>query len=466
MSTLRLRIHKHLGGQQGPPQIYASIRSINKSGGRDKNQPVLEELIPVSDNPDKAKALEVTPGHYYVEAVLPSGELLYEDVVVKSDQTTEVVLKPDDSPHEWLSWQQISGNVQPSYKAKKIRSSTSTRRRRPGAAPGEMRAAKHLELDLDEIAASINFMPEPEPEVRVQSPIQWLTEPHPTLSEGQRSGSWKFLSSLTGTSAAALIHALNNRKPPTQVSPAVSDKAHGVFRVSSAPVPGSGVVVRPIKANKRTYVAIPRRFSVELVSIPLPWKVVSTHRPADIEIIIQEPSDPSAFCSSAIARDKDCGPLLGFLSSGSLPAVRRLAETGKEKLYYKFENPFAAAAGAYALVGTAQHATDRDWHQWVRNLKDNFPYISDGAIQWGQLMLRMRRSSDDVAEAVNAFKTAFNRGLPFYSMGIKWLLEGLEWAGADDPQAKLMADHVRPIAWRTNYRQAFTTLRIGDNSNV
>jgi hypothetical protein len=463
MSTLRLRIHKDLGGQQGAPQIYASIRSIGKPGASSTTQPVLEELIPISDKPEKAKAIQVAPGHYYVEAVLPSGELLSDDVVVTSDQTKEVVLKPEDSRHEWLSWQQISGNVQPKAKPKKRRSSKSSRRSSRSSSGG-MKAASDLEVDLDELVASIGWMPEQEPEVHIQSPIQWLTEPHPSLSKGDNVNSWKFLSSLTSLSATELIGKLNNGKPPTQIPPAASSKEKGIFRVRSAGVSdtaGAVVLQRPLEADERTYVAIPRRTSVELVSIPLPWTVVSTHQPADIEILVQEPADSSAFCSSAIPRDQDCWSLLSYLSSGSLPEVRRYAEMGKEKLYYKFENPFAAAAGAYALVGTALNATDREWHQWVLTLKDNFPYIPDGAIQWGTLRMRMRRSPEDIAEAAEAFKKAYSRGLPFYSLGIKWLLEGLEWAAAYDSHAKEMADNVRRIAWRTNYQQPFTILRIG-----
>lgn len=464
MSTLRLRIHKYLEGQQNPPQVFASIRSIGKSGARNKEQPVLEELIPVSDKPEKAKEIEVTPGHYYVEAVLPSGELLSEDVEVKSDQTKEVVLKADDSPHEWLSWQQISGNVQPTPKVKKTPAPISVyRERNPLGMPNTtLRHAKFIRTP--ESLESVVFVPKEEPEVQVQSPLRWLTEPHASLSKGDPTNSWKFLSTLTGTSAVELINKLNNGKISTPIPPAVSDDEHGVFRVSSQPA--SGVLRRPLTAGERTYIAIPRRNSVELLSVPLPWKVLSTGRQADIEIAVQEPADPRAFCSSAIARDEDCGMLLGYLSSGSLPMVRRIAERGKERLYYKSQNPFAAAAGAYALVGTALHASDRDWHQWVLNLKNNFPYMPDGAIQWGMLMMRMRRTAEDIAEAVNAFKAAYGRGLPFYSMGIKWLLEGLEWAADNDPEAKKMAAHVRPIAWRTNYQQPFTTLRIGGDPNA
>jgi hypothetical protein len=180
----------------------------------------------------------------------------------------------------------------------------------------------------------------------------------------------------------------------------------------------------------------------------------------------QQPADPSGFCSSAIARDEEFGMLLGYLSSGSLPTVRRIAETAKDMLYYKHSNPFAAVAGAYALVGTAKQTNKKEWHQWVFNLMDRFPYIPDGAIQWGRLMMRMRRNSDDIAEARKAFKQAYRRGLPYYSLGMRWLLEGLEWCSDNDSEAKDMAYHVRLIAWTTNYQQPFTTLLIGGRANV
>jgi hypothetical protein len=72
----------------------------------------------------------------------------------------------------------------------------------------------------------------------------------------------------------------------------------------------------------------------------------------------------------------------------------------------------------------------------------------------------MRRNKNDIEQAKEAFKDAYNRGLPCYSMGMRWLLDGLEWAATTDSQAADMVKKVRPIAWRTNYKQPFTVIKL------
>lgn len=467
MSTLRLRIHKNFDEQQQPPQIYVRISAVTKTGARKKTEPVLQELVPVSDRPETAKSIPVNPGHYFVEAILPSGELLSEDVSIKSGQTHEVVLKSSDSPHEWLAWQQLSGNIPAKRPPARTATITHIRHRFEASQPGTGRQkfARYIHHDPDELLWGTAS----EPEVNVQAPLEWLTHPHNSLLTEGSARVWEFLAQLTSTSSTELISNLNSGKPSQKIEAAVSDAEHGVFRVNSEPGTAYGVVrlQKLPDSKKRTYLVIPRRRSVELLSIPLPWKVLAMQRMADIEIAVQEPADQKSFCSAAVVRDEKLGMLLGYLSTGALPTVRLMAETAKEMLYYKFDNPFAAAAGAYALVGTAQEAIRKPWHDWVSNLMKRFPYIPDGAIQLGTLRMRMCRDMKDLEVAVEAFKTAYSRGLPFYSLGMRWLLEGLEW-GADrgDAEAKQMSDRVRLIAWRTNYNQPFTTLRIGGGADV
>lgn len=214
------------------------------------------------------------------------------------------------------------------------------------------------------------------------------------------------------------------------------------------------------------FVAIPRRNSIELACLSLPWMLLEPSNEVNVEIAVQQSNDPAAFCASVTAHDEDCGVLLGYLASGSLPTARDIAEQAKEMLYYKMANPFAAAAGGYALVATASSTKKQAWHDWIQNLMNWFPHIPDGAILWARLNLLLRRSKADVEEAKRALKLAYERGLPCYSMGMRWLMEDLERMAANDPEAEQMLRAVRPIAWRTNYRQPFTILHLGGNAHV
>ena len=83
------------------------------------------------------------------------------------------------------------------------------------------------------------------------------------------------------------------------------------------------------------------------------------------------------------------------------------------------------------------------------------------AIQYGTMRLRLRKSADDVRAAAGAFKEAYRRGLPFYGMGVRWLLDGLERTAAEDAEEQEMATAVRRLASRLHPQSTFTILRLG-----
>ncbi|MGA9994550.1 MAG: hypothetical protein WBP93_04000 [Pyrinomonadaceae bacterium] len=570
MSSLRLRVNKYVEGGLAP-EVSAMIYKLSESGAqRDPGHAPMSELIPVSDRPEQAKTINLEPGRYYVETVLPSGEILADSVALEGDASQELVLSAEDSPHEWLSWQHLVGNVQPKEAiARKTAPQKTGRGKRRGAKQSQskrvgggrqssskpsrrssagrsmrlyvgnlsLQTSKELKSLFSQVgkvesakvvkdrdarrprssgfvematkeegrAAIRRFnakkvggrsltVQEVKPreyrstssagiaaartessiatdlpsEVSIGSPIQCLSSPHPALAGVGETDVWEWLANLSPMMPDALIRELNHLRPPLDIPHIFVDSMHAVYRVSWSKE--SGVTVHSlgtsIKPEQRYFVVVSRRQSVELVSLPIPWIVVTTGREADIEIAIQEPVEAQGFCTSATARDEQLGMLLGYLSSGSLPTVCQIAETAKVMLYYKFENPFAAAAGAYALVGTAQDASDNEWHDWVWNLMNRFPHIPDGAIQWGQLKLRMRRNSADIEDARTALKLAYRRGLPFYSMGVRWLMDGLELVSPNDEEAQEMLKNVRQLAWRTHYQQPFTIMKLGGEPGV
>ena len=472
MSSLRLRIDKYLEGDQSrPPKVFAKIYSLGESGARRTSTPPTQTMIPISHVASHVTAIDLDPGRYYVEAVLPSGEVLADDVEL-SGPDQELVLQADDSPHEWLSWQHLVGNVQ-SKAATAARKLITPKKRGGTSEKGSFLPELAPEVFRESRPQFLGGEPAPEipgaAEEELDYTITYLSHPHaPLVNPKQGDAVWPWLASLPAADPTTLIELLNENHSPIETAAVIKDDAHAVFRVSwSASGQGN---VEPLEIRMshaaRYFAAVPRPHAVELVSLPIPWIVVMSGREADIELVLQEPTDPTGFCSSAVARDEELGTLLGYLSSGALPTARQMAETAKGMLFEKVANPFAAAAGAYALVGTALQATDREWHEWVRNLMNNFPHIPDGAIQWGQLKIRMRRSSEDIDEAKNAFKTAYKRGLPFFSMGMRWLLDGLEAVSHGDSEIEEMMKNVRRLAWRTHFQQPFTIIRLGGDQSV
>lgn len=491
MGKLHLRIDKHMAGPTSrPPTVYAKIYTLGEGAKRTPGSQARQELVPISGQQNQVAQVEIEPGHYYVETVLPSGEILADDVLVEEGKPSELVLRGEHSPHEWLSWQHLVGNV-PARQVVEQASATIPGAATPkkvtqgwkktGGAKGGASAkggvgakggvdfiplleAQPAHEDDEEVAAAVR-----RPEVRLLDLILGLAAPHtvPAKGEVSKEDVWGWLAGLEHAEPLKLIGELNGGKAPLRVPPNHNDAAHSVFRVSLNKSASGGTSFKAAASRApRHFVAVRRLNSVELISLPMPWTILRAGREADIEIVVRELAEPAEFCASAIALDEEFGMLLAYLSSGALPTARDMAERAKEMLYYKGKNPFAAAAGGYALVGTASHASKRDWHSWVENLMNLFPHVPDGAIQWGQLRMRMRRNASDLKEASKAFKLAYRRGLPFYSMGMRWLLDGLELVSRNDEEAAEMLKKVRQIAWRTNYQQAFTILRLGGEQRV
>jgi hypothetical protein len=148
------------------------------------------------------------------------------------------------------------------------------------------------------------------------------------------------------------------------------------------------------------------------------------------------------------------------MTLGALPTAERLFDQARGMLFEKRANPLGAAGGGYVLLGTEDSSQQKDWHLWISNLMNLFHWLPDGAIQHGWLKLRHRKSSADLDEAREALFTAYRRGLPFYSVGLQWLMDGLTLFAPHDPQAAEMLHNVRRVAWRTNLQEPFTIVRL------
>jgi hypothetical protein len=148
-----------------------------------------------------------------------------------------------------------------------------------------------------------------------------------------------------------------------------------------------------------------------------------------------------------------------------LSAAETIVKQAKDMLFYKSENPLAAAAGAYVLLGNTTSERPADWHDWVQNLMNQFPWLPDGAILYGKLLMEQSRDQNNLKKAHDCFLEGFRRGLPFFSKGVGYLLDGLNRfvndakrnATPDEPMETALKV-VRDLALRTNIRQPFTTI--------
>jgi hypothetical protein len=210
---------------------------------------------------------------------------------------------------------------------------------------------------------------------------------------------------------------------------------------------------------RRYLLARGRGFS-ELACLPVPWTTETGSRVV-IETLVRRSPLPGEAVLAMSPRDPKMGPALGYMAAGSLGSAQLLFDHAQDLLYGKLVNPLAATAGGYVLMAIEAGASAAQWKDWVPNLAGWFPWLPDGTIQLGRLLLRHRRGPDDVAQARAALFEAYDRGLPFYSLGLQWLVEGLSWFAAEDAEAARRLANVREIAWRANLQQPFTTIRLG-----
>lgn len=492
-----LKIHL-VGDLIGPDVVGAAITNVYAYGPRGARVPARDQrnLVIPSGRTEQLR-IDVPAGQYLVEANLPSGEVASEDVLVKEGEERVVGLKASGSPHEWLGWQQLLGNVPPiDRKPAAPRPPKPVARQRRtaisldgtfdvdvedaggrGGGAGRGRGLRadaayaHIRVRDFGLASSRAAAPRParrtarRPRTAATAKISvWrIDDPVGALSGvGAALGdAWPLVESLRPSRAYAQL--AGPKRLRTALHPTFQDARVQLYRLGPAGPAGldeSHVAGAP--PTPRRYVLAESAAGVELACLPLPWGSLARGDSAPVEVFIDGTVQPGGFALAISPRDARVGAALGYMSNGSLTAAKDVFDRSLEMLYGKLINPLAAAAGGYCLIGTETGDEPKDWHGWISNLRQWFDWLPDGAIQYGRLKLRHRQSDADVAEARDALYEGYRRGLPFYSLGLQWLIDGLTLLASRETEAADMLRHVRAVAWRANFQQPFTTLRLSD----
>jgi hypothetical protein len=409
---LHLHLNKYLLGDAVERAAIASVRAIPSSGSiaSPAGNP-LELVIPSGSAPPLQVDLE--PGRYLVQAELPSGDLIADEVDIAEEQDSVLNLRTGDSPHEWLSWPQLLGRVE----------------------------------SAEEYYAGTT------PPVPAPTEVGWLTEVDP-----ERHDVWEILAG-RGRSEDDLARQVFASSRPiepidqdevAQLYQVVADGSWDRAALPDASPPHPGVL-------DRRYLRVTQGPRSRLVCLPAPWTSLNTETEVPIQVLVR-----AGGAISVIIRDPLLGAALGFLTSGSLPAAERLFDQARHVLYRKQTNPLGAAGAGYVLLGTEQGSEPKEWHGWIANMLRWFEWIPDGAIQHAWLKLRHRATGQDLDDARAELVTAYRRGLPFYSIGLQWLVNGLTFFAGEDREVARMLANVQQVARRTDLRETFTIVRMPD----
>lgn len=416
---------------------FTVVGNIFPTTGRGKA--LREVLLPVGAGVAPA-VFAVTPGRWLVEASLPSGDLLCEEVDVTEGSRVLVDLDAMDSPHETHSWQYIVGNVEPG----RIYHDPSTI---PVPNSSGSRSFERLHPAADRGA---DLGPAP-----AQVTVSWI-------SDGAVSAPGiAALNALAEVEATSVPERLATSLPTVagrldHVAPATTDGTSHLFRF------GPGGPTSGLAPGERQYLGVAAGGDAYLVTLPCPWHGLDGGESV-VEVLVNGRQSPTGSAVAVTVRDPVLGAGLAYLASGALARAAAVFRDVQAMLYGKVTNRLSAAAAGYVLVGTDLAEEPQEWDRWLDNLREWFPQLSDGSILWGVRRLRLARTDEDVEAARQSLVEGFDRGLPAFTLGLSWLIESLS-EFPEDPECAARLEQVRRLSWRVDMREPFVVVRLGPSA--
>ena len=452
MTTLSLRIDKPLEVATEAGAVAVLHRVADEAGAAIRGSPRIKTTIPAGTDRQEVKRIIVDPGRWWVEATLPSGEVITDEVTVQKGEEAFVSLHPTEaSPHEWLDWQHLVGNVEgletftriaeraqqePVKFARDVISDTLEK-----TVPANLRDM--IEGTLDTV------LPRGSPggtstEKKPQDPFAEFGPP--TVRFCSRLGH-------EGFNGPDAWHKIFEATEPTSEPQAFREApAEGIYLYRFAS-PGS--------ANARAFANVEWAGERYAVSLPLPWPLAGQAKEAVVELMVRmHPADKTVHASVAVL-DSEFGTLAGLMTASTLPKARVFVDQAYDMLLRKVTNRLAATAGGYVLVATGGSDTHPEWQQWIDNLANSFEF-SDGAVLKATRYLRYPEGKGCYDLAKAALFKAFERGIPYYSAGVAWLLDGLTLFAGEDAEANKRMKLVHKVAQRLDVSQPFTVICVSD----
>jgi hypothetical protein len=412
-------------------QIVGNIYPADRSGTSYR-----DVLFPAGPSAPSAR-FAVTPGRYVIEATLPNSEVLSDEAAVAEGQASQVRLDATESPHESHSWQYVVGNVLPNYayysRRTPVPHSSGSRYVTP-AWPGPQ-----------------SFDVTPSPGITLAPPVLWRVsaERVPAVPYAEMAE----LARLEPRTAAHDLRRTLQAGFSQQVAPDVTDQFTQLFRFGG-PDPD------PLPAARRQFLIVESLRETYLVTLPTPWNDVRGNSNV-VEVLVNLAQSPNGSPIGVAVHDPVIGAGLAYMASGALAKAAAVFRDVQAMLQDKVNNPFSAAAGAYVLIGTEMDNEPRGWDRWLEHLRNWFPEYSDGSVLWASRRLRTAQSEDEVVLARRGFIEACDRGLPIFTLGLSWLVDGLSQFPEDEECATWL-ERVRQVAWRVDMRQPFIVLRLSE----
>lgn len=461
--TLLLRLDRPSGFGD---RVVAGVADLSLIGGNRRNVGKEERrhrvALTLNGGPNDGK-IELVPGLWQIDAVLASGEKIQDERMVAAQETITVDLAADRSPRETLEWQHLSGQVA----GHEVHATRRERQALP-AVPKWLRTSVDISgfpadavvsqgagletglgpvlppISLDEFAGTLTF-----DEFAGPAPVAKCSY----YGQADAAAMWQMLVDTLDSRHTVLPRGLNALGQEEQ-------QVHDLY--SSFIVPDSDL--QPTEpeetvAERAHYWAIAEAPSgSSLLSLPVPW-YDRDGSSRDVGILVRHVSNETSLAEVAV-RDPDIAAMLGYLRNNRITEAAFVAKDYERWLWSKRRNPFAAAAGGYVLLATQLGFENAPWTGWIRNLNAWFPTVPDGAVLEGYMCLNGPKPLRDFERAAACFQSAFERGIPHYTIGLSWLRSGLRSLEADFDHLKEAAETVSLASRLAETSQVFSSFRL------
>jgi hypothetical protein len=495
MSAMSVKVHKaNLGGDIKYALVARAIQYETERGEQPERPWMSEFVVPAGTN--EAKRIECPAGHYRIEVLLPSGDVLDQEVFVGPGEEANVDLNTGGSPQSWLSWQTLAGIV-PSRASMESAATTTIDWVKRAAddksvdlpPPDQIKDNPAFEAVTTAVVGQILEVSDPRSsklaglvkDVVGPGTITWsdVAKAVGTLGENTAEGA---LLQNAERAEESLVADLNLREVGR---PGDFSEFWKRLGLSSAPIVRQGRVLRPRfalsedssfyhwkmdathdSANFNRWGVIRHDFGVEIARLPFPWGAPKRNAPPiAIELLVDRRATYRPVRTTLTITDPEMGGLLSYMAAGTVAAGRlilhELLNSGmiESALRSKQTNPLAACAAGYCAIAMSDEATFARWKPWIERLMANYPALPDGAVIFARRMLQTAKDESQLDIAKRAYIAAFRRGLPFFAAGVRHLQDGLFTFSGSDAEANKMYRSMLKVTTRLDPGQPFTVLR-------
>lgn len=399
--------------------------------------------------------LQLAPGEYTVRIFLPNGEVLAEAVDVIPDTTVPVDFEIPQSPREWLGWESLWGQVQTLPTFERLGALESMRK-----VATDPHVSKQLRRAMDDVEMTLKSIEQISKPSSYDFCDHFVTRVVPGRAfPTTRLDRWELAHWWTGWTRST------RRERKSNLLVEKSDEQNTKFILPFPGMPGPSFF-----EQARSYAMVRDPIGNCYYAVfPHRWPMISERTAgaiADAYILLtvaintamRGPSDSTKLvCWRCIPclNDPEAMSFFAYLNSDQIEVAQAFLGQTQKILFEKWHNPIAAAAVAYTLLGQTSEANSRRWpawREWVGDLHTKFPHLPDGAIAMALLYLREREQSErdehefDIETLRDYALQAVDRGLPYFTRGVRLLTEILMLVVQDDRNAQRVGDLVNRTA--------------------